>query len=128
MPSCSIHLRSSRCASRMGGERNVRVMWPGSSVNSASLRHTRTTSWARRFCLGPYQAREWIAGPLVFHVRSFHPQSQAAKWWPRFSIDAQLLTLFGDGVPGAIVGLQMNFRNRGYFRQHLFAHLINHLL
>ena len=59
---------------------------------------------------------------------SAQPQAKAAVGRPRFGIDASLAAAFDYGVPGAVVGLQMNFSNRRNFSEHLVADLINQLL
>src|SRR6476620_11106233 len=46
MPELSIHAPTFACTSRIGGERNVRVMMPGSSEQLAIRRHHVTTSVA----------------------------------------------------------------------------------
>src|ERR1700687_2165972 len=94
--------------------------------------------WRRAPCS---QACRWTTTPAAGFPRavsstwvekrdmlSFEPQAETAVGRTRLGEDADLVAALRDGVPGAVVGFQMHFGDRGNFGQHLRADLIDELL
>ena len=59
---------------------------------------------------------------------SAHSQTEAAIWGPRVGVDADSFALFGYGIPGSVVGFEMNLLNRRDVLQQFLADLVDDLL
>src|SRR5436309_249208 len=61
-------------------------------------------------------------------ILSPQSQSQAAEGRAGIRVHAQCIALFGDGVPGSVIGFKTDLRDRSNLRQHLLPDLVDNLL